>query len=78
VRPDDIVVPSPSFDDDLGLLESVEGLAIQQLAVEAFALAVLPGTTWFYVGGLGTHGCNPLPEHQDNKLRTIVRLIGPH
>ena len=77
MRPDGIVVPSPGFDDCLGLVEGVEDLAIQQfvtqLAIEAFAIAILPGTAWFDVGGLGTHGRNPLSERQGNELRTIVR-----
>ena len=34
VRPDRIVVPAPCLDDDLGLLERVEDLAVEQLVPE--------------------------------------------
>ena len=44
-----IVVLSPSFGHDLGLLRSVEYLSVEQLisqlSVEAFVVGVLPGTT---------------------------------
>src|ERR671913_1171450 len=34
VRPDRIVVPAPCLDDDLGLLERIEDLAVEQLVAE--------------------------------------------
>ena len=44
------------FDQDLGLAQVVEDLAIQELVaepgVEAFAVPVLPGAAWFDVSGL--------------------------
>ncbi len=46
-----IVVPPPSFDEHLGLLQGVEDLSIQQLipelAVEALVVAVLPRASGF-------------------------------
>ena len=58
--PDRIVVPPPTIDDDLCLVQSVEDLAVQkfipQLRVEALAIAVLPRTAGHDVGGLGAHG----------------------
>ena len=46
-----VVLTPPLFDQDLCLLERVEGLAVQefvaQLAVERFDVAVLPGRAWF-------------------------------
>src|SRR5262245_4570664 len=44
---DRVVVASPTLDDDLGLAQSVENLAVEQLiakaGVEALDVAVLPG-----------------------------------
>jgi hypothetical protein len=34
VRPDRVVVPAPALDDDLGFLERVEDLAVEQLVPE--------------------------------------------
>src|ERR687893_1295807 len=34
VRPDRIVVPAPTLDDDLGFLERIEDLAVEQLVAE--------------------------------------------
>ena len=59
MRPDGIVVPSPGFDHDLCLFQRVEDLTVEQfvpqLAVEAFAIAVLPGASRLDVEGFGTH-----------------------
>ena len=53
--PDRIVVASPTLDDDLGLAQSVENLAVEQLiaeaSVEALDVAVLPGAAPLDVGG---------------------------
>ena len=77
MRPDGIVVPSPGFDHDLCLFQRVEDLTIEQLitklSVEALAVAIFPGTAWFDVGGLGTHGGNPSPKRQGNELWAVVR-----
>ena len=46
--PDGVGGPPPAFDHNLGLLEAVKDFAIQQLvtqlAVEGFAVAILPRT----------------------------------
>jgi len=34
MRPDSVVVPSPTLDDDLGLAQGVEDLAIEQLVAQ--------------------------------------------
>jgi len=51
-------VAPPALDDDLGLAESVEDFAVEQLvaqaSVEALDVAVLPGAAPLDVGGLGT------------------------
>ena len=47
MRPDGVVVAAPLPNDGFGLLQAVEDFSVQklitQLAVEAFALAILPG-----------------------------------
>ena len=54
---------SPTFDNELGLLEGVEDLAVEkfvpELRVEALAISVLPRTTRHDVGGPGSDRCDP-------------------
>ena len=49
--PDDIVMPPPSLDQDLGLAQRVEVLPVEQLVaetgIEALAVAVLPRRSRF-------------------------------
>ena len=56
MRPDRVVVASPTLDDDLGLAQSVENLAVEQLiakaGIEALDVAVLPGAATLDVGGI--------------------------
>jgi len=53
VGPDRIVFLPPALYQDLGLLQGVEDLAVEQfipqLAIEALVVPVLPGTAWFNV-----------------------------
>ena len=74
--PHSVVVPAPGFDHSLGFLESVEDFAVEQfiaqLAVEALAVAILPGAAWFDLGGLGAHSSNPCPQCLGNELWAIV------
>src|SRR5215218_7498328 len=53
-RADRVVVPTPALDDDLGLLERGDDLAVEQLVpelgVEALDVAVLPRRAWGDVG----------------------------
>ena len=60
MRPDRVVMSSPDFDQNLGLLQRVENLSIQkfisQTGVEAFNVAVLPRTAWRDISRLGTNG----------------------
>ncbi len=71
-----VVVPAPAFDDDLGFLESVEDLAVEQLfaklGVEALAVAVLPGAAGLDVGCAGADRRDPVPEGLGDELRPIV------
>lgn len=66
VRAHGVVVAPPVLDHDPGFGQAEERLAIEQLvaelAVEAFAVAVLPGAAGLDLGGLGSdNGCYPFP-----------------
>ena len=71
MRPDRIVMAPPAFDDDLGLAQSVEDLAVEQLVakagVEALDVAVLPGAASLDVGVLAPttaiHSCTALARN---------------
>jgi hypothetical protein len=56
VRPDLVVVASPSLDQHFRLLQRVEGLGVEklvpELAVEALVVAVLPGAAGLDEQGL--------------------------
>ena len=69
-------MPSPTLDDDLGLAQSVEDLAVEQLiakaGVEALDVAVLPRTASLDVGGLGTDSRDPFLHRLGDELRSIV------
>ena len=77
MRPHRVVVHPPLFDHHLRLLQRVEDLSIQalvsQLAVEAFAVPVLPGTSWFDVQRSRSQASQPLPQLLRYELRTVVR-----
>src|SRR4029077_18287879 len=76
MRPDRVVVASPALDDDLGLAQTVEDLAVEQLVakagVEAFNVAVLPGAASLDVSGLGADSCDPLLHGLGDELRSVV------
>ena len=73
---DGVVVGSPSLDEDLGFLEAVEDLAVEQfvsqLAVEAFAIAVFPRTAGLDVERLGTNTCQPAAHNLGGHFRAVV------
>ena len=74
--PDRVVVVTPLFDEDPGLLEAAEDFPVEQLvpqlAVEAFAIAVLPGASRLDVEGFGTHARQPAPHDPGGHLRPVV------
>ena len=76
MRPDHVVVPPPALDDDLGLAESVEDFAVEQLVaqagVEALDVPVLPGAASFDVGCLGTDNRDPFLYCLGEELRSVV------
>src|SRR5215831_6872246 len=67
---------TPALDDDLGLTQSVEDLAVEQLiakaGVEALDVAVLPGAAPLDVGGLGTDNSDPFLHRLGDELRSVV------
>jgi hypothetical protein len=69
-------VAPPALDDDLGLAESVEDFAVEQLvaqaSVEALDVAVLPGAASLDVGGLGTDNRDPFLYGLGEELRSVV------
>src|SRR5262249_51326999 len=71
-----VVVAPPALDDDLGLAESVEDFAVEQLvaqaSVEALDVAVLPGAAPLDVGGLGTDSRDPVLHRLGDELRSVV------
>ena len=75
--PNGVVLLSPSFDHDLGLLKSVEYLSVEQLisqfSVEAFVVAVLPGATWLDIEGLHSQTAQPLTHCLSRELTAVVR-----
>jgi hypothetical protein len=74
--PDRVVVPPPALDDDLGLAQRVEDLAVEELVaqarIEAFNEPVLPWASRSDVGGLSPDGANPLLHGGGDELRAIV------
>ena len=73
---DGVVVVTPLFDQDLGLLEAAEDFPVEQLvpqlAVEAFAIAILPGATRLDVERFGAHALQPAPDDLGGHLRSVV------
>src|SRR6516165_5210362 len=69
-------VPSPALDDDLGLAESVEDFAVEQLVaqagVEALDVAVLPRTAPLDIGHLGADSGDPSLDSLGDEL-----VVGP-
>jgi hypothetical protein len=76
MRPNRVVVASPALDDDLGLAQSVEDLAVEQLiakaGVEALDVAVLPRAAALDVGGLGTDSGDPFLHCLGDELGSVV------
>jgi len=76
VGPDRVVVASPALDDDLGLAQTVEDLAIEQLiakaGVEALDVAVLPRTAPLDIGSLGADSGDPSLDSLGDELRSVV------
>ena len=67
----------PTLDDDLGLTQSVEDLAVEQLiaqaGVEALDVAILPRTAALDIGSLGADSDDPSLDGLGDELRSIIR-----
>ena len=67
-----VVVFPPLFDQDFGFPQRVDELAVQQFiakpCVESFAVSILPGRPWLYVGGLSADRCNSIADSLNNEL----------
>ena len=76
VGSDVVVLLSPALGQDLGFLERIEDLAVQQfishLAVEGLDVAVLPGTTWLDKQRLHTQLAQPFPQPAGYELRACA------
>src|SRR5437763_12562737 len=76
MRANHIVVPSPTLDDDLGLAQGVEDLAIEKLVaqprIKAFDVSVLPRTARGNVGGLCADSADPILHGFGDELRAVV------
>ena len=77
VRPHRVVLPSPSLDQDLGLRQRVEDLAVEQfvaqLPVERFHIPVLPGTPRLDKQRLYRQRREPPPDEDRRELRPVIQ-----
>jgi len=72
-----VVLCAPLFDDDLGFTQRIEDFAVQtfiaQLAVETFAVAILPGTARLDVERRRANSTQPATQCAFDKFRTVIR-----
>ena len=76
MRSNGVVLSLPVLDQDLGLLEGVEDLAVEQLvskfAVEALAVAVLPRTPWLDEQRPDVQAIQLFPYRVCTELRSVI------
>ena len=76
MRAHGVVMPTPAFHDDPGLLERVEDLAVEKLvaqaSIEALDVAILPWAAGGDVGGLRPDGGDPVLYGRGDELRAVV------
>ena len=76
MRPDSIVVASPSFDEHLRLAERREDFAVEQLVpelrIQALAVAVFPWAARLDVERLHADAAEPFAHRYGGELRAIV------
>src|SRR5260221_13495444 len=74
--PDRVIVPSPTLDDDLGLAQRVEDLAIKQFVaqsgIKTLDKAVLPRAARRDLGGLCADCADPILHRLGDELGTVV------
>ena len=77
MRSDGVLLPPPSFDQDLGFCQGVEDLAVEQFIppfpVEGFHIAVLPGTAWCDEECLYLQALKLQPDEFSRELRLVIR-----
>ena len=66
----------PGFEENLGLLQGVEDVPVQEFiaqpCVEALDVSVLPGRAGLDEGGPGSHLRDPSPDGVRDELRAVV------
>ena len=71
-----VVMSPPVLDDNPGLFQGKEDLAIEQfipkLRVEVFAIAILPGAARFDVGGPGPNSRDPILDGSGDETRAVI------
>ena len=71
-----VVVAPPGFEENLGFLEGVEDLPVQELVaqprVEALDVAILPRRARLDEGGPGPDRGDPSPDRFGDELRAVV------
>ena len=76
MRPFCVVVMSPLFDDDFGLLEAIEDFSIEQFvpefSVKALVVAVFPGAAGFDEQGLAADLFEPVPNDLRSHFRPVI------
>ena len=76
MRPDRIVFLSPALDQDLGLLQGVETLPVEQLItqlpIEALVVTVLPGAARLDIEGVDADPAEPGPDRIGRELSPVV------
>jgi len=76
VRPDGVVVPAPTLNEDPGFCQCVKDLAVEQfvpeLAIEALVVAVLPWAARFDEQCLHANPRQPFPHRDGGELTAIV------
>ena len=76
MRSDGIVVPSPVLDQHLSFTQRCEDLAVEKFVpefrVQALAVAVLPGASWFDIERLYADPAEPVSYILGDELGAIV------
>jgi len=72
-----VIVLSPLFDQDRSLFQGIENLHVQELvselAVETFAVTVLPRTAGFDEQRVDVEPFELVPDGMGAELRTVIR-----
>ena len=77
-----VVFPSPAFNQNLRLQQSVEDLEVQQfvseLSIETLDISILPGASRFDVKRPDSHPSQPLSDNLGRKLAPVVgsKMLG--